>query len=78
MTFSKSQFSASTQILDTRYRYPKNWNNNLFFLFIDQLNYVWSYYFVELETIKSKIDTFFSNLFMKSITKKLIYLYIDK
>lgn len=78
MTFSKSQFSAGTQILDTRYGYPKNWNNNLFFLFIDQLNYAWSYYFVELETIKSKIDKFFSNLFMKSITKKLIYFYIDK
>lgn len=61
VTFSKSEFLAIMLILDTKYKYPENQNNNLLYLFIDQLNYILIYYFAKSKTIKCNINKFLSN-----------------
>lgn len=78
MTFGKFKFLASTLILNTRYKYPKNQINNLFYLFNDQFDYALAYYFVELETTKGNVNRFFFNSLMKFITKKLLYYNVNK
>lgn len=76
--FGKSEFSANTPVLDTQYKYLGSQNNNLFYLFNDQLNYALTYYFAESETTKSNVDKFLINSLMKPIIKKLLYYNADK
>lgn len=76
--FSKSQFSAGTLILNTRYKHPGNQNNNLFYPFNDQVNYALAHYFPDSKTTKQNVYKFFTNLLIKSITKNLLYLIIEE
>lgn len=76
--FSESEFLAGIPVLDTRYKYPRIQNNNLFFLFNDHLDYVLAYYFADSEITKCNIDKFFTNLLKKPIIKKLSYYNIDE
>ena len=77
MTFSKSKFLIGIPVSDTQYKHFKSQNNNLFYLFNNQLDYVLAYYFAELETTKCNINRFLTNLLMKLITKKLLYCNAD-
>lgn len=54
--FNKSEFLTDILVLNTRYKHFKYKNNNLFYLFTDQLNYILAYYFVTLETVKYNIN----------------------
>lgn len=78
MTFSKSEFLASTPVLDTRYKYPRNQNNNPFYLFNSQLDYTLAHYFAYLEISKHNVHKFLTNSFMKPITKNLSYCNVDE
>ena len=78
ITFNKSEFSAGTLVLDTRYKHPRSQNNNLFYLFNGQLDYALAYYFVDLEITKHNIDKFFTNPLIKPITKDLLYCNVDE
>ena len=78
MTFSESEFSAGTLILDTRYKYFRRQNNNLFYLFNGQLNYILTHYFLDSETTKRNINKFLTNPLMKLITKNLSYRNADE
>lgn len=76
--FSKYEFLIITPVLDIRYEHPKSLNNNLFYWFNNQLDYVLVDYFVELETTRDNINKFLSNLLIKFITKKLSYYNANK
>lgn len=78
ITFSESKFSASTPILNTRYKHSGTQNKNRFHLFNDQHDYALAHYFAKSETTKRNIDKFLSNLLMKPITKKLSYRNADE
>ena len=78
VTFSKSEFLASTPVSDTRYKHPESQNNNPFYFFNYQLDYVLAHYFAESETTKRNVDRFLTNPLMKPITKKLSYCNVDK
>lgn len=78
MTFSQSKFSAGTSVLDIQYKHSISQNNNLFYLFYDQLDYTFAHYFVELEIIKRNVDRFLTNLLIKPIIKKLLYCNANK
>lgn len=71
--FNESEFPVGTSVLDTRYKHPRNQNNNQFYLFNKQLDYVLAHYFAKLDTTKGIINKFLSNLLMKPINKKLLY-----
>lgn len=60
MTFSESKFLADIPVSNTRYKYHRSQNNNLFHLFKNQYDYAMIYNFVELETIELNIDKFLS------------------
>ena len=78
VTFSKSKFPASIPVLDIRYKHPESQNNNLFYLFNDQIDYVLTHYFEYSKTIKRNVDKFFTNSLIKPITKNLLYHNTDK
>ena len=69
--FSKFAFSISKSLLDTRYEYSGNQNNNPAYLFNNQLHYVLVNYFIKSKATKRNIAKFLSNLLMKPIIKKL-------
>lgn len=73
MTFSESEFPAGIPVSDTQYEHFGSQNNNLFYLFNDQLDYALVYYFTELKTIKRNVDRFLINPLIKPIIKKLSY-----
>lgn len=77
MRVNEYKFPTGIHILDTKYNYPGTKNNNLFYYFNEQLDYVLAHYFIESESIKHNIDKFLSNLLIKPITKKLSYYYIN-
>lgn len=78
MIFNKPEFLASILVLDTRYKYLENQNNNLFYLFNLQLDYALAYYFAKSEIIKCNINKFLSNLLIMLISKNLLYHNINK
>ena len=59
--FTKSKFPSGTPILDTRYEHLENQNNNPFYSFNSQLNYVLAHYFANSETTKRNIHKFLTN-----------------
>lgn len=59
ITFSKSEFSTDSPVLETRYKYLESQKENLYYPFNDQVDCTLAYYFVELETIKCNINKFF-------------------
>lgn len=76
--FSKSEFPVSILVLDIRYKHPESQNNNLLYLFNNQLDYALVNYIAKSETTKNIVDKFLSNLLIKSITKKLSYCNINE
>lgn len=76
--FNKFFFLFKILVLDIKYEHFRNKNNNLFYLLNNQLDYIMTYYFMELKIIKCNINKFLSNLLIKFIIKKLLYFNIDK
>ena len=76
--FNKYEFPAGTLVLNTRYKHLGHQNNNLFYPFNDQFDYILAYYFAELETTKRNIGKFLSNLLIKLITKNFSYCNSDE
>lgn len=77
MGVNEYKFPTGIHILNTKYKYPGTKNNNLFYCFNEQLDYILAHYCIESESIKRNIDKFLSNLLMKPITKKLSYYHIN-
>lgn len=48
-------------------------NNNLFYPFNNQLDYIFANYFLEFKTTKDNIDKFLSNLLIVPLIKELSY-----
>ena len=71
--FSSHEFPAGTPISDKKYKYLRSKYKNSFYSFNNQLDYSWAHYFIELETIKSNINKFLTNLLIASFSKKLDY-----
>ena len=76
--FGKSEFLIGTQVLDTRYKHFGSQNNNPFYPFNDQLDYVLADYFAESKTTKHNIDKFLSNLLIKSVIQNLSYCNVNE
>ena len=76
--FSESKFPASTLISNIRYKQPRSQNNNSFYPFNGQLDYILVHYFAHSETTKLNVDEFFINLLMKPMTKDLPYCNADE
>lgn len=53
-------------------------NSYLFYSFNNQFNYVLTYYFTKLETIKYIVNKFFINLLIKLIIKNFSHYNINK
>lgn len=78
LIFSKFKFLSSISILDTRYKYFESQNNNLFYLFYSQVNYILAYYFADLKTIKYNIDKSFTNFLINFIINNFLYYNVNK
>lgn len=73
MIFNRSKFFVIISILNTRYKYYKSLNNNLFYFFNGQIDYTLIYYFADLKTNKYNINKFFTNFLIKFIIKNLLH-----
>lgn len=76
--FSKQEFPIHKSISNMKYHHLRSQNNNLFYLFNDQLDYTLVYFFVDFETTKDNINGFLSNLLMAPFNEKLFYQNADK
>ena len=76
--FSEQEFSADTLVSNINYDYLRSQNNNLFYLFHNQLDYPLAHNFAESDIIKSKVNKSLSNLLIAPFTKKLFYQNADK
>lgn len=59
--YNEHEFSADKPISDIKYYYPNFQNNNPFYLFNNQLDYVLATSFVKSKTTKGKINQFLFN-----------------
>ena len=75
--FNKQEFLTGTSISDIKYNYLEYKNDNLFYLFNDQLEYTLAHYFAESETTKDNVDRFLSNLLIAPLIEKLFYQNIE-
>lgn len=73
MIFSESEFLTEIPVLDARFEYLESYNNNLFYLFNDQVNYTLANHFAKSETTKCNVTKFLTNLLIKPIIKKISY-----
>ena len=71
--FSEQEFLIGTLVSNIKYDHPRSQNDNLFYLFHNQLDYILAHFFAESETIKDNVDKFFSDLLMAPLTEKLCY-----
>lgn len=71
--FSEQEFPTGKPVSNIKYHHQESQNNNLFYLFNDQLDYALAYYFVDSETKKGNVDKFLFDPLMSPITEKLSY-----
>lgn len=71
--FSEQEFPTSKLILNIKYHYLGFWNNNLFYLFNDQLDYTLANHFAKFKVMKDNVNRFLSNLLMFLLIEKLFY-----
>ena len=76
--FSDQEFAVETPVSHNKYNHSGFQNNNLFYLFHDQLNYGLAKYFAESETTKSNVNKFLSESLIALLTEKLSYQTADK
>lgn len=58
--FNIQEFSINILISNIKYLSPRSQNNNLFYLFYNQLNYILAYYFAKSKITKNNINKFLS------------------
>ena len=75
--FYEKKFPAGILISNIKYNYLRSQNDNLFYLFHNQLDYSLTHYFPESESIKGNVDKFLSDPLMTLHTKKLSYQNTD-
>lgn len=76
--FSDQESVTSTLLSNIKYNHIKFQNNNLFYLFHDQLAYRLAKYFARSRTMKSNMDKFVSEQLMTLLTEKLYYQNVDE
>lgn len=76
--FNEQKFPAGKFVSDIKYYCPGFENNNSFYLFNDQLDYLLADYFAESKTLKGNINKFLFNLLITSLIKNLSYQNINK
>ena len=76
--FSKREFFTGTLVSNIKYNYLRSQNDNLFYLFHNQLDYILSHYFAESETTKDNVNKFLSNPLITPLTEKLYYQNTNK
>ena len=76
--YSEQEFPADKLISNIQYHYLSSQNNNLFYLFNDQVDYALFTYFIRSETIKSNVNRFLTNRLIVFFTKKSFYWNADK
>ena len=76
--FGEQEFPAGTLVSNIKYDHLGLQNDNLFYLFYNQLDYVLAHYFTESETTKGNVDKFLFNLLMVLLTGKLSYQNTNK
>ena len=76
--FNKQEFPAGTLVFNIKYDYLRSQNDNLFYPFYNQLDYILAHYFAESETTKGNINKFPSNSLMAPLTEKLSYQNAEK
>lgn len=69
--FSKQEFLTGKPISDIKFSHLDSQNNNLFYSFNDQLNYILATYFGKSEIMERTVDKFLSNLLIVPLTEKL-------
>ena len=76
--FSEQEFPASILISNIKYDHLRSQNDNLIYLFYNQLDYALAHYFAESETTKGNVDKFLSDPLIAPLTEKLSYQNTDK
>ena len=76
--FSDQEFATNISVSNIKYNHSGFQNNNLFYLFHDQLDYGLAKYFAEFKTTTSNIKTFLSEPLMALLTEKLSYQNANK
>lgn len=71
--FTVKEYAIGILVSNIKYYYPRLQNNEPFYPFYDQLNYVLDHYFVEFKITKDNIDKFLFELLMVPLTGKLSY-----
>ena len=75
---SEQVFSTGKPISDIKYLPLGSQNNNLFYLFNDQMDYTLAMYFAESKNMKGNVDRFLSDPLMALLNEKLSYQNVDK
>lgn len=76
--WSEKDFLTGKSLSDIKYYHLGFQNDNLYYLFNDQLNYMLSNYFKEFETKKCNVNQFLSDPLMAPFIKKRFYQNVDK
>ena len=76
--FSEQELPTGTPVSNIKYDHLESKDNNLFYLFHNQLDYTLAYYFAKSENTKGNVNKFLSNQLMVPLTKKLSYQNTDK
>ena len=71
--FNIEEFATGILVSNIKYNEFGFQNNNLFYLFHNQLNYGLAKYFAKSEIAKNILDKFLSELLMALLTEKLFY-----
>ena len=76
--FNKQEFPTGTLVSSIKYDHLESQNDNFFYSFYNQLDYLQAYYFIEFEITKDNLDQFLSNPFITPFTEKLSDQNADK
>lgn len=76
--FDEQELPANKSISNIKYHYKDFWNNNLFYLFNDQLDYILANNFGKFRIKKNNVDRFRSNPLMVPLIEKPSYSNTDK
>ena len=66
--FTKWEFFAGVLISNIKYNYLEWQNENFFYLFYYQLDYILAHWFVKFEIKKDNVDKFWFELLMNPLT----------
>lgn len=71
--FSDQKFATGTFVSIIKYNHLKSHDDNLFYLFHDQLNNILAHYFVDSKITKDNVDKFWSKPLMTLLIEKICY-----